>query len=176
MALLRVLLEAEDGRTQTVIRARETLADAMGAHIDTVDRNMKVLVAAGAVEKLYSKGGQHKANCYRLKVIPHYLPQNAVVNGQGGDYLPQNADLPPAKYGLTSRKMQDPSYSSYLSGEKGRGLGAPDAAAHAASAPAETDRLEREAFRLAMRECNGDLDRASAWMATWRAQQAADLP
>ena len=176
MALLRVLLEAEDGRTQTVIRARETLADAMGAHIDTVDRNMKVLVAAGAVEKLYSKGGQHKANCYRLKVIPHYLPQNAVVNGQCGDYLPQNADLPPAKYGLTSSKMQDPAYSSYLSGEKGRGLGAPDAAAHAASAPDAGVAADRQAIAQIMQAERCGYGRARDLLDARRRVHAGDLP
>jgi hypothetical protein len=130
MALLRVMLEAETGRNQTVIRARETLADAMGAHIDTVDRNMKTLVAAGVVEKLYSKGGQHKANVYRIKEISPNLPQNALGNAEGGDYLPQNADLPPAFCGNTSRKMRDPSYLSNLSEGERRGAGRAAAGPH----------------------------------------------
>lgn len=176
LALLRVMLAAETGRTQTVIRSREALADAMGANIKTVERNMVALVAAGAVEKLYSRGGQGKANVYRLKVISHYLPQNGGVNGVGGEYLPQNVQIPPPFCPDTSPKMGEPSYPSNLSRGKGRALAAPDAPPRGGSAPADTDRLEREAFRQAMRECNGDLDRASAWMATWRAQQAADLP
>lgn len=123
MALLRVLLEGETGRTQTVIRSRETLAEAMGAHIDTVDRNMKTLVAAGVVEKLYSKGGQHKANVYKLKEIGEYPPQNAVGSTEAETNLPQNTDLPPAKCGNTSRKMPPPSYPSYLSEGERRGAG-----------------------------------------------------
>lgn len=150
LALLRVMLAAETGRTQTVIRSREALAEAMGANIKTVERNMGALVASGAVEKLYCRGGQGKANVYRLKEIPHYNPQNGGDNGGGGQYLPQNGEIPPPFCPNTSPKMGEPSYPSYSSREKGRGLVAPDAPPHGGSAPVAAIPPERQAIAQIM--------------------------
>lgn len=166
LALLRVMLEAETGRTQTVIRSRETLAEAMGANIKTVERNMAALVEAGAVEKLYSKGGQGKANVYRLKEIHQYRPQNGVGNGDEVDYLPQNGEIPPPFCPNTSPKMGEPSYPSYLSeGER-------SAASRAAAGPhGPLPTPSREELALFSRE-HAELGIAEA-MARSRARRAA---
>lgn len=180
LAVLSYMCSASAFTKPTVCVSKDTICERTGYTMKTVKaararlRDLGIIVPVACIE-----GGRHRATIYKLTTKAgkggENCPPNAEDGEKGGSFSQKGGQFFPER----GVKNTPPSISSSISssrGEKGRGLVAPDAAAHAASAPDDTDRLEREAFRQAMRECNGDLDRASAWMATWRAQQAADLP
>ena len=119
MALLRVLLAAEDGRKQTVLVSRETLASMMGAAINTVDANMCSLVSAGAVTKLYSRGGKGKANIYKITINPNYIPENRVGSETEAPNLPNFRSIPTQFSVHTYPETGEPSSLSSLSRREG---------------------------------------------------------
>lgn len=180
MAVLSYLCTSSAFKTPTVRRCKETICLQTGYGITAVKAALARLRAEGIIEPVACfEGGRNRATVYKLRT--------KAQNGYGNDT--PNDETAEKGYGKRQKgvwktaqrgmETNPPSISSSISSsrrEKGRGLDAPDAAAHAASAPDAGVAADRQAIAQIMQAERCGYGRARDLLDARRRVQAGDLP
>lgn len=182
LATLVVLCCESQFTNSTTRPGRKEIADQLGCSEATVKRALAELRAVGVIEAVaYERGGRHMATVYKLTT----KAQNRVTHEpespeqpestETGSNLSENRVKSDGKPGHPRPTSYIPSYiPSYR--EKGRGLVAPDAAAHAASAPVAGLTAQQQAVVDIMRAEKCGVGPALDILKARRRAEAEDLP